>query len=323
MSRPRLLRSIAERIADYREGEVAPIDSDHVERWLGQFDPAVQVPILAELDHVLSRTYVRRDDIESFFGDEVIKDADLVGDDDPAAYWARARFFNRQLRGQSQTAMLELFDTALQQECGLAVADCGEDDGPLVYVDDAVYTGMHVINDLEQIIPEASDHTDLCMVFHAIHNQGAIYAQNELTRRFRAARKSVSFAWCAKLALENDVAATSDVLWPKSVPDHEETRQYLDSLTRRFYYRTGDQVGKNGFLSTGAARHLLEQEFLKAGAVIRAENNNLNRYARPLGNRVMESFGFGALIVTYRNCPNNCPLVFWAGDHPLFERDNN
>jgi hypothetical protein len=61
----------------------------------------------------------------------------------------------------------------------------------------------------------------------------------------------------------------------------------------------------------------LEQEFLKAGAVIRAENNNLNRYARPLGNRIMESFGFGALIVTYRNCPNNSPLVFWAGDYPL------
>ena len=95
---------------------------------------------------------------------------------------------------------------------------------------------------------------------------------------------------------ENDAAATSDVLWPKSVPDHEETRQYLASLRHGFPYRTGDHVGKNGFFSTGAARHVFEQEFLKAGAVIRAENNNLNRYARPLGNRVMENFGFGALM---------------------------
>ncbi|MGD9923595.1 MAG: hypothetical protein AB7V13_19475 [Pseudorhodoplanes sp.] len=144
-----------------------------------------------------------------------------------------------------------------------------------------------------------------------------------MTRRFRAAGKTVRFTWYAKLALENAVAANSDVLWPKSVPDHDETRRYLATLTHRFEYRTGDDVGKNGFFSNGAARHLLEQEFLKAGSVIRAESQNLNRYARPLGNRIMESFGFGALIVTYRNCPNNCPLVFWAGDHPLFYRDNN
>src|SRR5262245_49434892 len=119
MSRARLLRSVAARVADYREGEVPPLDSDHVEQWLNQFDPAVQVSVLTELDHVLSRTYIRRSGIETFFADEVITDPDLV-DDDPCAYWGRARFFNRQLRGQSQAAMLELFDAALQNECGLA-----------------------------------------------------------------------------------------------------------------------------------------------------------------------------------------------------------
>ena len=68
---------------------------------------------------------------------------------------------------------------------------------------------------------------------------------------------------------------------------------------------------------------VLEQEFLKRGATIKLENQNLKDYARPLGNIVLQRFGFGALIVTYRNCANNCPLVFWAGDYPLFERDNN
>lgn len=320
MSRAQLLRSIAARVGDYRAGEIAPIDSGRVERWLNQFDQAVQDLVLVEVDHVLSKTYIRRGEFETFFA-EVITDADLVGDD-PNAFWVRGQFFDQPQRGHSQSAMLQLFNAALQKECGLSVSR-GEVGGPVIYVDDAVYTGMHVINDLTPSISDAPSHTDFVLIFYAAHNEGIAYAQQQLTRRFREAGKTVSFRWFAKLELENTSAANSDVLWPKSVPDHEETRRYLGSLTRRFAYRTEDRVGRNGFFSAGGTRHILEQEFLKAGAVIRAENRNLNRYARPLGNRVLQSFGFGALIVTYRNCPNNCPLVFWSGDYPLFHRDNN
>jgi hypothetical protein len=321
MSRARLLNSIAARVGDYREGEISQIDAESVDRWVGQFGEDVQLPILAELDHVLSRSYLRRSAFEAFFA-EVATSADLVGRD-AHAFWAGSRFFNQQLRGQSQQVMLELFDAALQDECEFSLHDAAEADGRLIYVDDAVYTGMHVINDLEQIIAGAPQHTDLYMVVYAVHNQGASYATRELTNRFRRAGKTVTFTWYCELNLENESAVNSDVLWPSSIPDDEPTRQYAASLTRRFALRGGNAVGRNGFFSSGAQRHLLEQEFLKAGSLIRAENQNLNRYARPLGNRVMESFGFGALIVTYRNCANNCPLVFWSGDYPLFERDNN
>jgi hypothetical protein len=37
------------------------------------------------------------------------------------------------------------------------------------------------------------------------------------------------------------------------------------------------------------------------------------------------TLGFGSLIVTYRNCPNNAPLALWV-DHPwypLFPRTTN
>ena len=224
MSRAHLLRAVAGRIADYREGEVPPINAEHVERWLHQFDPLTRDAILAELDHVLARTYVRRSDFASFFGD-VTMDTSVVGDD-PRAFWSRGTFFKRPLRGQSQGAMLRIFDAALQQRCGLTIAQCGGAGGPLIYIDDAVYTGIHVINDLEQIIQAAERHTDLVMVFYALHNQGLAYAQNQLTHKFRAAGKTVTFAWTSKLGLENSRSIDSDVLWPKSVPDHDETRQY-------------------------------------------------------------------------------------------------
>ena len=48
--------------------------------------------------------------------------------------------------------MLALFDVALREHCGLSYQDCGEAEGALVYIDDAVYTGMHVLNDLTPTI---------------------------------------------------------------------------------------------------------------------------------------------------------------------------
>ena len=53
--RAELVGSIASTIADYRQGEITTPDADHVERWITQFDAAVQEPMLAELDHVLKR----------------------------------------------------------------------------------------------------------------------------------------------------------------------------------------------------------------------------------------------------------------------------
>jgi hypothetical protein len=89
--------------------------------------------------------------------------------------------------------------------------------------------------------------------------------------------------------------------------------------------RTPPGTGELKILSSDEGRELLEQQFLAKGAYIRTVCPMLNEYQRPLGNMVLETLGFGSTIVTFRNCPNNAPLVFWAGDpwHPLFLRKTN
>jgi hypothetical protein len=89
--------------------------------------------------------------------------------------------------------------------------------------------------------------------------------------------------------------------------------------------RTAGHVGGGGIFSSDAGRQLLEEEFLKAGVHIRQMCPHLNKYQRPLGNVILETLGFGSLIVTFRNCPNNAPLALWAGDpwNPLFPRTTN
>jgi hypothetical protein len=51
--RANLLKSIAAMIADYRSGEILAPTPEHIDRWIGQFDAAVQVSMLAELAHTL------------------------------------------------------------------------------------------------------------------------------------------------------------------------------------------------------------------------------------------------------------------------------
>lgn len=67
------------------------------------------------------------------------------------------------------------------------------------------------------------------------------------------------------------------------------------------------------------------KSLLDDGVKIRGMCPHLNKYQRPLGNMILETLGFGSTIVTFRNCPNNAPLAFWAGDpwYPLFPRKTN
>ena len=50
--RNELLSSITATTADYREGDFVAPTPAHAERWVNQFNAAVQLPILREMDHV-------------------------------------------------------------------------------------------------------------------------------------------------------------------------------------------------------------------------------------------------------------------------------
>lgn len=52
-----LASSIAEKLADYRHGEIAALDAQHVELWGGQFPKGVRSTVLSEMNTVLSHNY--------------------------------------------------------------------------------------------------------------------------------------------------------------------------------------------------------------------------------------------------------------------------
>lgn len=326
-SRSALLASIASTIADYRVGEIPTPDAAHVDRWVNQFDPAVQDSILLEMDHVLKKTYIKRTDVEGFLAG-LVKNANVAGSK-PCDFWKNANFLDIQRAGNSQREMLKLFEQSLQAACGTALKQCGAQGGPYIYLDDGVFTGNRVRSDLiDWVQTSAPAKAEIHIIVLAHHLGGQHYAKTGIENASRSASKTLRVEWWTCLEIEDRKAHTdnSDVLRPSSIPNDALTLAYVKGLKKHPpVMRRGTSVGPNGFFSSHAGRSLLEQELLKAGVKIRKLCPNLNSYQRPLGNIVLELLGFGSLVVTFRNCPNNAPLALWAGQpwYPLFPRKTN
>jgi hypothetical protein len=278
------------------------------------------------MDHVLKKTYFTRQKTREFLAGLVTAEK-LVGSD-PCSFWKNVTFLNIQGGGASQKEMLALFDQELSKVCGLTTADCGGAGNTFVYLDDAIFTGNRALRDLTGWINNAAPpNATVHVITIALHTGGHFYANGRLQTAATAKNKKIELTWWRAILLEDRRSCTnfSDVLRPVTLPDDDAVTAYIAKMNYKPHLRVGDQLGENSLFSTGTGRQLLEQEFLKAGVRIRAMCPLLTEVQRPLGHMTLETLGFGSLIVTFRNCPNNTPLALWAGDPwvPLFPRITN
>ena len=324
--REELLESLSETISDYRNGQVPKPSPIHVEKWVEQFDSPGRLPIPREMNHVLKQTYLPKSSVEEFLSGLVVNEKFTGGDHD--FFWQSVRFLDIQEGGHSQSEMLKMFGDTLADKCGLSLSDCSGSSGTFVYLDDGVYTGNRVLGDLKSWMEaDAPDQATVNVIVIALHRGGQYYAKTKLNEASRAAGKNISINWwwCVELEDRRTYTYSADVLRPTEIPDDQPVRDYAESLKYAPQLRRPGSLGEKAVFSSEEGRHILEQEFLKAGVRIRSMCPYLNQYQRPLGNSVLETLGFGSLIVTFRNCPNNAPLALWAGDpwHPLFPRKTN
>lgn len=315
-NRKELLALIAELIADYRVGELSRPTPDHVDRWIMQFDGDVQLPLLRELAHTLSITYIGKKTAASFFGNQ-IQHNKLAGAD-PCAFWRTAHIFNIQQQGHSQADIRAVFGEALAKECGIrSPDDCGAAKGAFIYLDDVLFSGSRIGGDLaEWIKTDAPDSATVHILVIAAYRFGEWKCSERLKKEANAAKKKLTFQFWAVLRLENRLAnhATSEVLWPAVIPDDAALKTYMAAETKfPFKPRTPRGNLEHGLFTSEDGRQLLERELLMAGMKIRSFCQSPSRALRPLGFSPF-GLGFGSTIVTYRNCPNNAPLALWWGD---------
>lgn len=329
--RAQLLNSLATTMADYRAGELPSPTPDHVDRWVQQFSPDVQVPLLRELGHVLEKTYFTRSFVQEFL-DHLVQNERLVGDA-PCEFWKGAELLKIQRNGNSQVEILGLLAESLRKECDLTLPACA--DGRYIYLDDVLFSGSRIGSDLSAWIrDDAPQEADVHIVVIATHKLGEWQCLERLKNDARSSGKRIKFRCWRAFSFENRkrYRDSSEVLWPVSLPDHALLRAYM-AEEERFPFELRNVGGRlqHDIFSSEQGRQLLERELLLAGAQIWGFSQNPNRWVRPLGFSAF-GLGFGSTVVTFRNCPNNCPLALWWGDpeadawsplskwYPLFPR---
>jgi hypothetical protein len=324
-------KSIAATAADYRKNELdEPFTADHVLTWVDQFDAKDRLPTLAELSHVLRQTYFPEARVTKFLSG-LVKNAKLTGED-PAKFWKSAGVLDVQRGGSSQTELLERFNSVLQKQIGLDLEECEGTSNSFIYLDDAVFTGNRVLYDLQRWIEnEAPQKARVDIVVLALHEGGDYYATQKLSEAAKHAGKTITTKMWSIRRIENRKAYknSSEVLWPAKLPEgNDEIDAYVQMLKDAGYppaLRVQGGTPKDSVFSGEAGREALESSLLEAGVRVRSMCPNLTDTARPLGYSKLSTLGFGATVVTSRNCPNNCPLALWVSEpwYPLFRRKTN
>ena len=316
--RRNLLTSITNTIKDYRAGEIPEPTPDHVDQWINQFDENVQLPMLRELDHVFKLTYISRD--KAF---QLLRQ---IAGNFSCEFWREAHILNIQRNGSSQREIRELFRQILRNRCGHDINYRGSAGGDFVYLDDAIFTGERVIDDLSHWLQNQTvENATLHVMVIAIHELGRHWIEIEQNLERLKTEKQISInmrVFFNEFVFENRhlYRNQSDVLWPIAGVYSD-----ADFQPRQPEYRV------SRCFTSEQGRQLLEQAFLDAGQKIQNFANEPNPILKPLGFYRFNP-GFGSLLVTYRNCPNNCPLALWYGNpeyppnhpfgrwYPLFPR---
>jgi len=306
-----LLESIANTIQDYRAGDLAEPTAEHVDRWVKQFCKNVQVPLLRELDAVLKETYLTRSFVSTFL-DSLVTNVALVGND-PRAFWSGAQFMQIQQNGHSQKEMLKVFNQSLRRQCGPPIK-C-EKSGHYIYIDDVLFSGSRIGNDLTAWITNtAPEKANVDVIVVAVHAFGEFKLIERLREVIAGSGKKIKIRYWRAVTIENRryYKNNSEVLWPVAIPDDPDVQEYA-ARPQKFPFEPRTPGGSLGPFSSEEGRQLLERELLIAGVKIRNLSQNPKEVLRPLGFSPF-GLGFGSMIVTFRNCPNNSPLALWWGD---------
>ena len=260
-------------LADYRQGEIAPIDAAQVARWAEQFPAASRAVMLRAMANALPRVYLSRAHARCVC--EKLLGSTVLWGKNPLQAIARSRFLNLQGRGQSQQAMLQLCNEVLHHQAAFGIADCWEADRRFVYLDDVCLSGRTLIQTLAPWITcSARPKSELVICLVAARVQGLEHVCRTL--RLLAAEKELTIRYRIAYAIDEGLVGKEPLFTP------EEHR-------------------------------LLSQAFATAGRQILATAPTAQSWLTPLGYGVTPGSWTRAFVFTWRNIPNNCPPALWWG----------
>ncbi|MEM3486500.1 MAG: hypothetical protein QXI12_12875 [Candidatus Methanomethyliaceae archaeon] len=311
-----LLEKMANIFRDYRCNDIPKISVEHVDRWISQFRKDIQLPILRECIHVFEKSYLSRARTKGKVR-ELVKSLETYVNTLPhriafSDFLDQAIFLQIPNGRCSQVELLSLLDEVLQENYGKKSIRGlkGKPGTHFVYLDDVVYTGRRLREDLRLWL---SNHAP---TFSEVYILLIAYMPLSIGQPYSFGKQ---VKWHYVLNASWRLSREFDLLWPTSVPDDEAMKNYVELRGFVPRKRTYSQYR---LFSSEEGRQLLEREFFIQGYRIIQECAAPSYNIRPLGYGD-QGIGIGSMLVTYVNCPNSSPLVLWWGNpsystwHPL------
>lgn len=349
-----LIQEIQAIIADFRNDDGILIDQDRIKKWIEQFDTNDQIFLLKELKNIFEKRYISKNKAYDFLKAIVEKLTTDYKYKTQKDFLSNSVFLSLQPQNKSQSVLLKILTDLLEKEYNYDIKYCGRISKiNYIYIDDILCTGNTLFQNIKDwsstkagklsnyaLLKQKKINLILCYIFlHKKNFHKTITRLNyQIGNDFGGLIKTYRL-----LEVENDLDTNSklEFLFPvpspkdKIITDYqkkveEDVNDYCKSKNfnppQAEFYRNSIYPNKEEFFSNPINRIRIENILLKKGIeIINSANANIPNM-RSLGYELPshKNFGFGTLTFTWRNIPNNTPLVFWysgGGFLPLFVKN--
>jgi hypothetical protein len=354
------VKDIYDIIKDYREEE-GLMNKERIITWIDQFNPEDRKFVLEEMKHILKQRYISKDKAKELVKGILEFLASNYKFSSPKDFLLQSAFIDNQPEGKSQKVLLKFLDEIIQTEFSISLADCNLNKPKYyIYFDDVLCTGDTLVKGLTKNTAESKgwfyktdnngktnltifkeNESILVLAYFCVHKINVKKAYHRIWIDLGRQHVETLYSWNEEFSIWDDVDNANSKLnfiFPtENIIDNEikecqvqienKIRNLGFNTTGKIRYREPSKPNIETFFTSSSNRERFEKIILAKSIEIYNRTDKLKNEprAKPLGYGLHAdiSFGFGALIFTWRNVPFNVPLVFWYHDHgwfPLFER---
>lgn len=332
-----LICKIHEIIKDYRSDDGIFITAEDIREWALQFGKEAEF-MLEELAHLLPQIYFSKDRVRKEMRNILNGMYKHFGYNNIEEFLKDTEFLYIQPEGKSQRILLGLIDEIVQEKTSHHLSDYNNHAKKIfVYVDDVLASGGTIGRDIISWLSQenhaekiASKDISLVIALLCAHTWGKSFVEYRINRTYPILKNKIIWGWAYEIQNHLKWANQSLNIAIPIKDQPEDVKNYLSTLNATKYeeyaYREVNNPQKETFFTSAENRIRYENNLLTKGLEIISRIQFPHPGLRPLGliNPSYKTFGLGTHFFTWRNIPNNSPLVFWwdipaHGWKPLFK----
>lgn len=331
MTKELLAEEIYSVIKDYRNQDDVFITHESILEWAGQFGRDC-ILVLTELSKIIKETYVSRNRAKEYILLRIQSYLKLFGYSNVASFLMDTEFMDVQPHYKSQAAILLLVEEVLQENFQESYINYkGYPKVNYLYFDDILASGSTIGRDIRDFLKSLTHsgksfaemvqnhEIRMSISVFCLHRWGFEFQKYRLQKEFNE-KVLKQLTWFWDYEVQNHAKFNNQRLnIAKPVKSNNvKINSYLENLSATKYedyaFRKANTPVIENFYTSAENRVRFENVLTEKGIdILNMIQGEVKPNLRPLGliNPQYKIFGLGTHFFTWRNIPNNSPLVYW------------